>query len=73
MKYVITEKGSVILGNRGFHFDLAQVVAGEHDRVIAAGTCRMKNGKVEVYGGSAGYGIDAQPHDAAAIETALGV
>lgn len=64
MKYIITDKGEVEIGENTFHQILAQNVEG---RVVAAGHVRFKDGKAEVYGESFGYGISAKKEDALLI------
>jgi hypothetical protein len=73
MKYVITRSGQVILGSNTYHADLMRA-ATEGDYLDGAGHCSINGlGKVEVTGGSLGYGIDSKPGDAYQIEQALGL
>lgn len=62
MKYVISDQDEFALGCGVFHKDLA---AGFKGRVIAAGYCILEGAQVHVSGKSAGFGIAAQPEDAA--------
>lgn len=69
MKYIITEKGTVVMGNNTFHSVLSEEVRGE--RIVAAGHARYENGAWKVFGESIGYGIEAQPEDAEVINKAM--
>lgn len=75
MKYIITGseyEPTVILGNRN-HETLAESVCGKYRKPCSAGHFKIVNGKVEVYGGSIGYDIDAKPEDAEIIQHELGL
>lgn len=61
MKYIITDVGEVAIGENTYHQILAEKVRG---RVVAAGHCKLVDGKYEVYGSSFGYAIDSKPEDA---------
>lgn len=65
MKYVITDQNEFAIGIGAFHKNLAYGLKG---RVTAAGYCRITDGRVQVYGKSAGFGIEARPEDAAHLE-----
>jgi hypothetical protein len=68
MKYVLTDKDEFAIGRGNYHRDLASGFAG---RVIAAGYCRIEDGRVTVYGKSRGFKLEAQPEDAAHLEKLL--
>lgn len=68
MKYIITDYNKVIIGSGVYHQDLASDVPG---KVISAGHMRIKDGKVEVFGTSSGYMMDAKPEDAKILERHL--
>lgn len=70
MKYVITDHGHVAIGETTYHALLAEAVIGV---VVGAGSMRIKNGRVEVYGRSSGYDMDAKPEDIVALERHLGI
>lgn len=71
MKYIITSYNNVAIGNEQLlHSDLATGVGGS---VEGAGYIRFRNGGVEVYGSSIGYGIDAKETDATRIGMYLGL
>ena len=71
MKYVITDRGEVAVGG-GYHFQLARNLMGS---VVAAGHYRLTDGgrRVEVFGGSHAFHIQAVPADAAVIARHLGL
>lgn len=70
MKYVIDKYGNVAIGSNCYHFDLSKSVPALVER---AGHCVIKDGKMSVFGASAGYGIDAKPEDADILNKALGL
>ena len=64
MKYIITDKNEVKIGN-GYHFELASECKG---KVIRAGHCnKLVDGKYEVFGESLGYKINSKKEDAEII------
>lgn len=71
MKYVITDRGEVATGNR-MHVSLAAPLGG---RVVAAGHFRLidHETRVEVYGRSYGFSLEAKPGDTAVLARFLGL
>ncbi len=71
MKYVITDLGEVSVG-ANYHIHLAKELQG---KVVAAGHYRLVDGgrRVEVFGGSHGFHIQALPQDAVLISRHLGL
>lgn len=67
MKYIITDKGEVNIGQeQTYHARLAEECKG---KVIAAGHYkRNEDGTYEVYGSSIGYSINAKPEDAITLQ-----
>lgn len=75
MKYVIDDHGNVVMGAKSdavFHKDLFRAL-GSGSRIAGAGHCRIVNGRVQVYDGSVGFGIESKPEDAEWIEAHLGL
>lgn len=69
MKYIITDKNECVLGGEDIlHCDLA---IGCKGKVIGAGHYRNRDGVIEVYGKSIGYGIKSKPGDLDFIEKEL--
>lgn len=61
MKYVISDKGEVNIGNM-MHASLAENFEG---KVISAGHCeRKEDGTYHVFGSSIGYSMYSKPQDA---------
>jgi hypothetical protein len=71
MKYVITDRGDVAVGG-SFHFQMAKALKGH---VVAAGHYRLvdEGRRVEVFGQSYAFHIQARPADAIAIARYLGL
>ena len=70
MKYVITDHNKIAMGTGTYHQSIANSLTGE---VKSAGEFRIKNGRVEVFGESAGFGIKSKSEDALEIESYLGI
>jgi hypothetical protein len=71
MKYVITDLGEVAVGG-SYHLELAKALEG---KVIAAGHYRLVDGgrRVEVFGQSHAFSIQAMPQDAFLVARHLGL
>jgi hypothetical protein len=71
MKYVITDRGEVAVGG-SFHFQMAKALKG---KVVAAGHYRLSDDgrRVEVFGMSHAFHIQAMPGDALVIARHLGL
>jgi hypothetical protein len=63
MKYVVTDLGEAATGMR----DHRTLAAGLRGKVVGAGHYRVIEGRIEVYGGSYGFAIEARPEDAALL------
>lgn len=75
MKYIIGGdefQPRVIIGNT-MHSALAETVLGKYRKPRSAGHMKIVDGKVEVYGKSIGFGIEAKPEDAIIISRFLGI
>lgn len=75
MKYIIGGgefEPKVIIGNT-MHSILAETILGKYRKPGSAGYMKIVNGKVEVYGKSIGFGIEAKPEDAIIISRFLGI
>lgn len=70
MKYVITDHNKIAFGTGTFHRSLAGAISGD---VVSAGSFRIVNGNVEVFGRSEDYGIESKPEDAETISKYLGI
>ncbi len=69
-KYIIFNNNHCVLGTDIYHKELARASAG---RVTSAGYFKFKNGRIEVYGESAGFDLEAKPEDARKLEEMLGI
>ena len=70
MKYIITDHNKIAMGSGCYHQGLKEAITG---MVVSAGEFRIKDGKVEAFGESFGYGMKAKPEDAKEIERYLGI
>lgn len=70
-KYIITDKGEVVIGENTYHHELAKHVKG---KIVGAGhVAFVGNNKPHVFGQSFGYNMKAKPEDAEVIRNAKNI